>query len=174
MNRRRFLTVSLGSAVALSGLYGVTRLWTQASGLPPELAAGLRCLSPKQARTLQAAALRILQGAEPDPAQDGAQAQIRFIDQYLSRLATPLQDDVRALLELLEYAPLPRFGSRFSRLAAADQDRLLQGWETSRIDLLRQGLFALKSLCCLSHYQDERSFAAIGYSGPMVGRGQAG
>lgn len=174
MHRRRFLRLSLGSAVLLSGLYGLSRVWPD-DALPQGIAPGqLGCLSPTQATTLQAAALRILAGAEPDPARDGAASQLVFIDGYLQKLAAPLRDDVRALLALLEYGPIARFGRRFTRLAAAQQDQLLRSWESSRIDLLRQGLFALKSLCCFAHYQDERSFAAIGYSGPLMLRRAAG
>lgn len=168
------MSLSLGSALALSSVYGIARFVTSDPRLPLHLAQRLGCLSAKQARTLQAAALRILAGADPDPAHDGASAQLLFMDGYLQKLAKPLQDDVRALLAVLEYQPLLHQGGRFSHLTAAQQDEVLRSWESSRIDLLRQGLFALKSLCCLAHYQDERSFAAIGYSGPLVGSGRAG
>jgi hypothetical protein len=171
MHRRRFLNLSLGSALLLSGLGGLAWLAPGTGRLPDAVAGRLRCLSSQQGRTLQAAALRILDGAEPAPSLDGAAAQILFIDRYLLSLAPPLRSDLRALLGLLEHAPLVRFGARFSRLDPAAQDQVLRGWEASRFDLLRQGLFALKSLCCLAHYQDERSFSAIGYSGPLVGRG---
>lgn len=170
MQRRRFLRVSLWGSAVLLGFYGLARLQRADRRLPAAIADRLRCLSGKQGRILQAVALRILAGADPDPAVDGAQAQLLFIDGYLNRLADPLKDDVRALLELLEYSPLLRHGRRFSHLDGAQQDQVLQGFEHSRFDLLRQGFFALKSLCCLAHYQDERSFAAIGYSGPLLRR----
>jgi hypothetical protein len=73
---------------------------------------------------------------------------------------------VFSLLEL--YPTVTGRFSRFSRLPAAAQDEVLASWQGSRTALLRQALQALKALCFLAHYQDERSFAGIGYSGPLV------
>ena len=118
---------------------------------------------------MRAAALRVLDGAEPDPQADGAARQCLFIDRYLSQLDPGLSGDVKALLSLLELYPvLTGSFTRFSRLSAAAQDAVLASWERSRTALLRQGLQALKAMCLLAHYQDERSFASIGYSGPVV------
>lgn len=151
-----------------------------------------RCLTPKQLLVLHCAALRLLDGADAAPeasaaagsvslegaAAEGAAAdaladlagsRLVFIDRYLSRLDVGLRADVRALLELLEHYPLVtgRF-ARFSRLAADEQDAVLRAWQESRITLLRQGLAALKSMVFLAHYGDERSFGALGYTGPLV------
>lgn len=128
-----------------------------------------RCLSGREYVIVRAAALRVLDGAEPDPHADGAARQCAFIDGYLSQLEEGLRRDVKALLSLLELYPLATGSfTRFSRLDPAAQDAVLMSWETSRTALLRQGLQALKAMCLLAHYQDERSFASIGYSGPLV------
>lgn len=173
MRRRRFLAWSVGSGLALAGL----GLWSRSGPGPgPEAAAALGslggepggCFSSRQLAVLQAAALRILDGAEPAPSADGAVAQCRFIDRYVAGLAAPLQDDLRAVLTLLEYAPVVGYAARFTRLSDAQKDAVLRRFESSQVTTLRQAFMALKSLCCLAHYQDERSFAALGYSGPLV------
>lgn len=197
MRRRQFLRVTLRISAAgglvLSGAAVAHRLlWDYApapgmesgagpAGGPAEEAAsgvraaagdataGLRFLSGREYAIVRAAALRILDGAEPDPHTDAAARQCRFIDRYLSQLDAGLSGDVKALLSLLELYPLLTGSfSRFSRLPAAAQDAVLLSWERSRTALLRQGLQALKAMCFLAHYQDERSFASIGYSGPIV------
>lgn len=198
MKRRRFLKLSLLSSLTLGGVYGLSRHLISHSSAPqgrlggttssssqslavgavsgrwPAAATwGLQTLSPRQGEILQAAALRILDGAEPSVADDGAVVQCQFIDGYLGTLDPPMQDDVRALLELLQHYPLLGYGARFTQLSATGQDAVLRSWQSSRWDLLRQAFHGLKSLCCLAHYQDARSFAAIGYDGPLVGRSAA-
>lgn len=183
MRRRQFLRVTLKISVAgglaLSGASVAHRLlWDyepapeqapdQAPGPASSAPAG-RCLSAREYAIVRAAALRLLDGAEPDPHADGAARQCAFIDGYLSQLAEGLRSDVKALLSLLELYPLLTGSfTRFSRLGPAAQDAVLMSWEKSRTALLRQGLQALKAMCFLAHYQDERSFASIGYSGPLV------
>mgnify|MGYP000393783433 CR=1 FL=1 len=172
LRRRRFLGFSVGVALAALG-WGWLRRGPRldparlTANRPAGLLPGV-FFSPRQQAVLQAVALRILDGAEPPPSQDGAVAQCQFIDRYVAALAKPLRDDLQALLALVEYAPLFGFAARFTRLPDAEQDAVLRHLETSRFPLLRQAFAALKSLCCLAHYQDERSFAAIGYSGPLV------
>ena len=172
LRRRRFLGFSVGVAVAALGWGWLGRgprldPARLTAGHPVGLLPGA-FFSPRQHAVLQAVALRILDGAEPPPSQDGAVAQCQFIDRYVAALAKPLRDDLQALLALVEYAPLFGFAARFTRLPDTEQDAVLRHLETSRFPLLRQAFAALKSLCCLAHYQDERSFAAIGYSGPLV------
>jgi hypothetical protein len=177
MKRRLFLKLSLGGGLALLAGTTLHRLLFDYEAPRRQLpAAGganndgvASCLSAREVVILRAAALRILAGAEPDPRADGAAAQCAFIDRYLAGLDEALRSDVKALLSLLEMYPLltGRF-ARFSRLSDAAQDAVLAGWERSRSALLRQGMQAVKAMCMLAHYQDERSFTSIGYSGPLV------
>lgn len=143
-------------------------------------------LGARHQSILSAVALRVLDGAlgggkvggsatdgaarEPDPADVGPAC--LFMDRYLGGMDASIQSDFRALLDLLEYLPLVTgFGGRFTRLSPAAQDQVLSGWQRSPRALLRQGAQALRSLCLLAHYQDPASFAAIGYSGPLVPAG---
>ena len=170
MNRRRFLQLSalgsVGLAVALVvGEHTLGR--TLPDGLNQRLS--LVVLSPSESTTLRAVALRVLDGATPSATLDGGAAICQFVDRYLASLPVGLRRDVRALLHLVELFPLAQLRmSRFSHLRTDEQDALLSSWQDSRLALLRQGFQGLKSLCCLAHYQDARSFASIGYSGPLL------
>lgn len=170
MTRRRLLKLSLLSGLVLSGGLLTLRHLTGGAGeydVSDHVRRRLRCLSAKEFTVLAAVARRILSGVEPplDATGDGGAGVALWVDGYLSRLHSALQSDVRALLQLLEHSPLlsGRPG-RFSQLPAADQEQVLRDWQGSGLALRRQGLQALKSMCCLAYYQDPRSFAAIGYS----------
>ncbi len=83
-----------------------------------------------------------------------------------------LKRDLGRFLGYLEHlAPAAvGLGSRFSRLDAADQDRVLASLESSSSDLLRAGFEGLKSLVFMGYYRDPRTWSILGYDGPMVGR----
>ena len=165
------LPPSRGAAAGSSASPSVPAPLAAAPGTAGTAPASLRCLSPRELAIVRAVALRVLDGAEPDPHQDGADAaqQCQFIDAYLAGLDGGLRSDVKALFSLLElYPTVTGYFTRFSRLRAAAQDAVLTSWESSRSALLRQGMQALKAMCFLAHYQDERSFASLGYTGPIV------
>lgn len=168
MTRRRLLQLSLLGGLGVLGLGGeALGLW---SGGAYVAVPGLAVLSPKEAAVLGAAARRVVGVADVDVG-----AVIRFADSYLAQLDEALSSDVRALLLLLEHSP-PLSGrrGRFTHLPPEAQDAVLRGWQGSALSLRRQGFQALKSLCCLGHYQDPRSFAAIGYDPSVGARGPGG
>ena len=169
--RRRFLRVSLLSGAALSGALLLSRLGRR-DGIdgPDGRGAGLRCLSAREYQVLQAAARRLLDGATPEvgPGQ-GTIDVARWADGYLHGLDPGLAGDVKGLLQILERSPVAALRlTPFSALGPAEQEAVLRDWQNSHLALRRQGFQALKSLCALAYYQDARSFASIGYSGPLV------
>lgn len=170
MNRRRFFQVSaLGSVGLLTALFVGEHTYGRSLPGVLESALSLSVLSESEAVTLRAVALRILDGADPSPSTDGGAAICQFADRYLQSLPTGLRRDLRALLHLVELYPLLTLKlARFSHLRLDEQDAMLSSWQDSRVGLFRQGFQGLKSLCCLAHYQDARSFASIHYSGPLV------
>jgi hypothetical protein len=70
-----------------------------------------------------------------------------------------------------QLAPLAAgFARRFTELSASDQDDVLAGLEESRIDVVRAGFQAMKSLVMMGYYRDPRTFAILGYGGPLLSR----
>lgn len=170
LSPRQLLVLHTAALRLLDGAEPVSQLPDEQAG---RLAAPLVHTSPAPA-----AGTERLVGAEPAAATrredaletaDSAARRLVFIDRYLLGLEVALRADVRALIELLEHYPLltGRFAC-FSRLTPTEQDAVLRSWQASRFGLLRQGLQALKSMVFLAHYQDASSFAAIGYSGPLL------
>lgn len=179
LSRRRLLQVSAASGLLLSAGWLASRLGLVGSAgdrnypLGGSAPRALRVLSVKEHQILQAAARRILDGAEPPVAGVGAGVGVDvagWADGYLAGLDPALQRDVKGLLQILEHGNLTSRAAagRFTALGPSEQDRVLDDWQRSRLALRRQGFQALKAMCCLAYYQDERSFKAIGYSGPLV------
>lgn len=167
MTRRRLLKLSLFGGLALTGSLLLGPHVGRHYSVTGAISSQLRCLTTKEYIVLSAAAGRLLDGAMPGPAIHGDVA--LWVDAYVARLDPGIRGDVRGLLELLEHSPLwLGLASPFSALPPQQQDRVLRDWQDSGLALRRQGLQALKSMCFLAYYQDPRSFAAIGYSGPML------
>ncbi|MSP62225.1 MAG: hypothetical protein EXR72_18210 [Myxococcales bacterium] len=169
ITRRRFLRRTLlgGALLTLGGT-----LLRHASGytLDPAIAARLRLLSQKEYLILAAICRRMLAPDEGGAASPDEIEAALVIDGYLAGLPEAITSDVRALLHLVEHTPFLfslRF-ARFTRLDAAAQDAVLEGWATSRIDLRRRGFQALKALAMLGYYDDPRTFAILDYTGPML------
>jgi hypothetical protein len=165
MNRRGFLRTTALSAALLGAALGVGR---RLSGyrVDPDTAQALRTLSEKEFVILLAISRRILAPDAPDAPPVGPEV-VLFIDRYLGGIDEGLRDDVRALLHLVEHASGL---SRFTRMTAAAQDEVLQTWQASRLAVRRQGLQALRSLAFFGYWRDPRTFAMLGYSGPMLPR----
>lgn len=70
--------------------------------------------------------------------------------------------DSRAVNLLLSGMPLP-----FTRMSAAQRERCLRGWATSRIPQRRKAFQALKRLTTVTHYTTPGVARAIGYPGPL-------
>jgi hypothetical protein len=62
------------------------------------------------------------------------------------------------------------FASRFTQLAARDQDDVLASVEESGSDLLRGGFESVKALLFMGYYRDPRTWSIVGYDGPLLGR----
>jgi hypothetical protein len=178
MPRRRVLKLGVLAVLAMGGALGVVR--SRGYGLPP--GQQLLTLSTWQFVVLQHAARRI---TAPDAAPDASGAAIPtaddldvagFVDGWLSRMRPGIRRDFGRFLAYVEHlAPLREgFASRFTRLDAAAQDRVLAATEASSSDLLRAGFDGLKSLVVMGYYRDARTWGILGYDGPRVGRPAGG
>ena len=176
-SRRRFLTYVGGALLATGSAVALIR--TRGYSIPAERAAALVSLSPWQLVVLEHAARRI---AAPDregdatiPSADDVDV-AGFLDGYIARMPSVVRRDLSRLFGYVEHlAPLAvGFGSRFTRLSPAQQDRVLEGLESSDESLLRGGFAGLKALVFMGYYRDPRTWKILGYDGPWVQRPAAG
>ena len=173
VSRRRALATVGAALVAVSTTVAIVR--TRGYEVPKEVAERLRVLSPWQYVVLAAVARRIAapdveDGSVPTSDDVGVAA---FVDGYLEKLPDAMRRDFLRLLAFVEQlAPMVgcRLASRFSRLGAADQDRVLAWLESNSEGLLRGGFDGLKSSVFMGYYRDPRTWKIIGYPGPFVAK----
>lgn len=169
ITRRTFLRRTLAGAALLTVGGTLARHLTGYTTDEPALQ-DLRALSTKEALILAAIARRMVAPDERGAPSPDELASVRAADEYIAGLPEALRADLKALLHLVEHAPVLfnlRF-SRFTRLDAAGQDAVLESWARSRLDLRRQGFAGLKSLVMLGYYGDPRTFAIPGWPGPLL------
>jgi hypothetical protein len=175
-SRRRFLALTGGALVLASGAVAVVR--TRGYSVPADVAAKLEALSPWQYVVIQSVARRIAAPDRDDPAiptTDDTDV-AGFVDGYIARLPAPLKRDLLRALAFVEHlAPLGAgCASRFTRLPASEQDRVLASLESNGQDLLRGAFDGLKSLVFMGYYRDPRTWRILNYDGPRVNRPDEG
>lgn len=175
VSRRKILRVSLvgGALLAAGGALAFVR--TRGYAVDPERADKLLALTPWQLVVVEHAARRIAaRDDESDKGPPSADAcdVAGFVDAYVARMPDGPRRDLGRFLAYLEHlAPLrARTGSRFTRLDAAAQDRVLGALEAGDDPLLRAGFEGLKALVFMGYYRDPRTWSVLGYEGPIVGR----
>ncbi|MGA2451166.1 MAG: gluconate 2-dehydrogenase subunit 3 family protein [Polyangiaceae bacterium] len=176
MPRRQILAGSVGVAVLA---VGSTLAAMRARGYALAARRRLVTLAAWEAVVIAHAARRIV---APDDAGDVSIPSadevdvVGFVDRWVSRLPARLRRDLGRFLAYVEHIAPLGVGSvaRFTRLGAADQDRVLGSVESSGYDLVRAGFDALRSLVFLGYYSDPRTFGILGYDGPLAGRPPGG
>ena len=168
LSRRTFVKAFGVALLAAAGGVGLVR--NRGYTEPP--GATLLALSASEYAIVSAVALRIAatDGVDMPSADDVGVA--RWVDAYVASMDGPLRRDLLRLLQYVEQlAPTAvGYASRFTRLAAPDQDAVLAGMEASRIPLLRGAFGALKGCIYLGYYRDSRTWKGLGYEGPLLGR----
>jgi hypothetical protein len=170
-SRRRWLEGAFAAALIVSGV--AVRLRTR--GYEAPTGSKLVVLGAWQWGVVRHAARRI---AAPDGEASGSLPTAddldvaSFVDGWLSRMDRRVVRDFGRFLAYLEhFAPIGcGLMSRFTHLSTSDQDRVLASVEASRSDLLRAGFEGLKALVFMGYYRDPRTWRALGYDGPFVGR----
>jgi Gluconate 2-dehydrogenase subunit 3 len=174
-SRRRVLKLGALALLALGGAAGLVR----SRGYQVPAGQRLLTMSAWQFVVVQHAARRI---AAPDrkddvsiPTADDLEV-AGFVDEWLARMRPGVRRDFGRFLAYIEHlAPLRNgLASRFTRLDADAQDRVLAATEASSSDLLRAGFDGLKSLVLMAYYRDARTWGIVGYDGPRVGRPPGG
>lgn len=173
-SRRRVLAIAGGALVALGAAVAFVR--TRGYSVSAERAAKLAALEPWQFVVIEHAARRIAAAdREGAPTADDVDV-AGFVDAYVARMPAPLRRDFLRLLGYVEHLAPVATGrsSRFTRLAAADQDAVLAALEASDQGLLRGGFAGLKSLVFMGYYRDPRTWKILAYEGPFVDRPEGG
>lgn len=90
------------------------------------------------------------------------------VDRFLVALPSSMRREIHGLLLLVEHGTLltGRF-RRFTRLAPADRAYFLNRLH-ARGGLARMVAKGARDLCLSGWYQDERTWGAMGYQGPLV------
>jgi Gluconate 2-dehydrogenase subunit 3 len=177
LTRRRWLrSLLVGGSISLAaGAVALVRMTGYA--VDPWARARLRVLAPWQYLVVRAAADRIV---APDRSEGvptaSALGVAEFIDGYLIDMSPSVRGDLFQFLRYLEQlAPLGYgFLHRFTALSEPDQDKVLSELESSRIDPIRAGFQAMKSLAMLGYYRDPRTFGILGYKGPFIDAPESG
>ncbi len=165
--RRGFLRL-LGSGAALAALARIPGVPAAARAAAPGRDAA-SFFDADQRRILASVVSRMVDTGEG--AIDPTDA-VATVDALCASLDPALTEPLPLLLRLVEWSP-PLFQLRFARftsLPPEEQDECLRDWMTSRLGLRRMGFAALKNLCMLGWYSQERSWASVGYAGPLLGR----
>ena len=175
LSRRRALKLGVAAVLVLGGAAGYVR----SSGYAVPAGQRLVTMSPWQFVVVQHAARRIAAPDRPDdpsiPTADDAGV-APFVDAWLVRMRPGVRRDFGRFLAYIEHLAPLRAGSasRFTRLDAAAQDRVLAAIESSSSDLLRAGFDGLKSLVLMGYYRSASTWGIVGYDGPRVGRPEGG
>jgi hypothetical protein len=164
VNRRRFLRLSLGGSALLFAA-GVLGRHLGGYSVPELTRNKLVAFSLKEYAIFRAVAARIVDGAgDSAPTADELEVALR-VDAYVSQMPPPIRGDISALLQLLEHSSA--IFSRFTALSPEAQDAALRAWESSRLDVRRQGFQALRSLAFMGYWRHDRTWPLIGYTGPI-------
>jgi len=104
-------------------------------------------------------------GDLPDPAEIGAPAAVRA---YLDRLPPSIALQARGLFFAVETGTVASHGHAFSRLSREERIDVLTAWATSDRTFRRLMVHALKQTCAMGYWQHPRTWAHLGYTGPLV------
>lgn len=86
-----------------------------------------------------------------------------IVGRFVASRPPSVRRQLAALLGLIDWVALLRFGRRFRSLDHARCTRLLAGFEHAPLLLLRRGFWGLRTLVLMGYYGRTQAAAAIGY-----------
>lgn len=93
-----------------------------------------------------------------------------IVEEALSDRPPAMRRQLRIFLRVLQWAPLLRWGRRFTSLAPARRRRLLEGLQEAPLLLLRRAVWGLRTLVFMGYYGRDDVRAEIGYDARLRGR----
>ncbi len=174
LTRRAFLRRTLAGAVFLAlpasllGGLGARAAYAAAHAAIPH---HLRVFSPGEYLVFRAAADRIVPGGDGLPPASAAGV-AEAADSLLARTDPEIAEEIAHLLTFFGSHAASFFfggwGRPFLDMTPEAQDHYLGGWMRSALPFRRTAFKALKSVAMACYYGDQRSWAGIGYQGPLV------
>jgi hypothetical protein len=122
-----------------------------------------------RAETFLAFAARVVPDEGVSAPGARSEATVRTAEQFVQGQDTAVRAKLEVLLKVFDWGAVLRYGARFRRLSAANQDAYLRVWERSPVQSLRFGFSSLRNLVLLSFYTQPESWDMIGYPGPQAG-----
>ncbi len=168
VGRRRFLQASASGVVLL----GIGAVLPNGCSRYPKPAVPLQFLNSREYAMLSVLAERLLGvagllGVGPDQVDVG-----RNCDALVASLDAELRAQLRSALRVFEHGTylfdLRR--KRFTSLPPDQQQQYLAGWMNSTLGVRRTVFRVLKALVVAGFYQEPRTWPAVGYDGPWLGR----
>ncbi len=92
-----------------------------------------------------------------------------LVRNMLSQRPAGLVRQIRMLLHLIEWLPVPRHGRRFSSLDAAQRAQVLASLQDNPVTLIRVGFWGLRTLALLGYYGRPEAARSIGYAADARG-----
>jgi len=92
-----------------------------------------------------------------------------IISGQLAQRPPALRRQLGALLGMLQWLPVLRYGRPFTTLDLANRARVLATLERAPVLLLRRGIWGLRTLALLGYYARTAAAAEIGYRGDPRG-----
>jgi hypothetical protein len=86
-----------------------------------------------------------------------------IVGRYVAGRPPSIRRQLTALLLLIDWVAVLRFGRRFRSLDDARRTRLLAGFADAPSLLLRRGFWGLRTLVLMGYYGRAQAAAAIGY-----------
>lgn len=121
--------------------------------------------------TFRAVARTVVPGARD--LDDAGWAELEaIVEAALSDRPPAMRRQLRLLLRAVEWAPVLRWGRRFTSLAAGRRERLLAGLQDASLLLLRRGFWGLRTLVFMGYWGRREARREIGYDARLRGRRQ--
>jgi hypothetical protein len=168
---RRRLISGIGGALLLVGGGVVAVVRGGGYDVPDATRARLVALEPWEYVLVERLARRICAPDAADVVTADDTKVAAFVDEYVAAMPAALRRDLVRFLRFIEQlAPVGvGFVSRFTKLSANEQDRVLASLEAHSSDLIRGGWSGVKALVFMGYYRDPRTWNLLGYDGPRLG-----
>jgi hypothetical protein len=86
-----------------------------------------------------------------------------IVERFLAARPPAVRRQFRALVRLLDFLPLLRYGRRFRSLDGARRLRFLEAMQRAPVLLLRRGVWGLRTVAFMGYYARPGAAALIGY-----------